>query len=77
MSSQSVPRTALDFFPSRPVEFELSAAPLSSDAGLLVFRQYDEQIRLIEQFAAELEDRRDPTASSAAGSRAGRIKGSG
>ena len=61
MSSQSVPRTALDFFPSRPVEFELSAAPLSSDAGLLVFRQFDEQIRLTEQFAAALDDQRDPT----------------
>jgi hypothetical protein len=61
MSSQSVPRTALDFFPSRPVEFELSAAPLSSDAGLLVFRQFDEPIRLTEQFAAALDDRRDPT----------------
>ena len=60
MSSQSVPSTALDFFPSRPVEFELSAAPLSSDAGLLVFRQFDEQIRLTEQFAAALDDQRDP-----------------
>jgi hypothetical protein len=61
MSSQSVPGTALDFFPSRPVEFELSDAPLSTDAGLLVFRQFDEQIRLTEQFAAALDDRRDPT----------------
>ncbi len=60
MSSQSVPGTALDFFPSRPVEFELSAAPLTSDAGLLVFRQFDEKIRLTEQFAAALDDRRDP-----------------
>jgi hypothetical protein len=61
MSLQPAPRLALDFFPSRPVEFELSAAPLSSDAGLLVFRQFDEQIRLTEQFAAALDDRRDPT----------------
>ncbi len=61
MSSQSVPRPALDFFPSRPVEFELSASPLSGDAGLLVFRQFDEQIRLTEQLAAALDDRRDPT----------------
>jgi hypothetical protein len=61
MSSQSVPGTALDFFSSRPVEFELSAAPLSSDAGLLVFRQFDERIRLTEQVAAALDDRRDST----------------
>jgi hypothetical protein len=61
MSLQSVPGLALDFFPSRPVEFEISSAPLSSDAGLLVFRQFDEQIRLTEQFVAALDDRRDPT----------------
>jgi Transposase DDE domain group 1 len=60
MNSQAVSGTALDFFPSRPVEFELSAAPLSSDAGLLVFRQFDEQIRLTEQVAAAIDDRRDP-----------------
>jgi Transposase DDE domain group 1 len=61
MSLQSAPRFALDFFSSRPVEFEISPAPLSSDAGLLVFRQFDEQIRLTEQFAAALDDPRDPT----------------
>jgi hypothetical protein len=61
MNSQFVSGTVLDFFPSRPVEFELSTAPLSSDAGLLVFRQFDEQIRLTEQFAAALDDQRDPT----------------
>src|SRR5579885_673191 len=61
MSLQSVPGLALDFFPSRPVELEISPAPLSTDAGLLVFRQFDEQIRLTEQVAAALEDRRDPT----------------
>lgn len=63
MSSQPVPRLALDFFRSRPVEFEISPAPLSSDAGLLVFRQFDEQIRLTEQVAAALEDLRDPTST--------------
>jgi hypothetical protein len=61
MSLQPVPQLALDFFPSRPVEFEISPAPLSSDAGLLVIRQFDELIRLAEQVAAVLEDQRDPT----------------
>jgi len=60
MSLQSVPPLSFDFFPSRPVEIEVSPAPLSSDAGLLPVRQFDEQIRLTEQFAAALDDRRDP-----------------
>ena len=60
MSLQSVPLLSLDFFPSRPVHVEISDAPLSSDAGLLPIRQFDEQIRLTEQFAAAIEDRRDP-----------------
>ena len=61
MSLQSVPRLSFDFFPSRPVEVEISASPLTSDAGLLPIRQFDERIRLTEQFAAALDDRRDPT----------------
>jgi hypothetical protein len=61
MSLQSVPLLSFDFFPSRPVRVEISPAPLSSDAGLLPIRQFDEQIRLTEQFAAAIEDRRDLT----------------
>jgi hypothetical protein len=60
MSLQSVPRLSFDFFPSRPVEVEISASPLTSDAGLLPIRQFDERIRLTERFSAALEDRRDP-----------------
>jgi Transposase DDE domain group 1 len=61
MSLQSVPRLSFSFFPSRPVEVEVSPSPLTSDAGLLVFRQLDDQIRLTEQFAAAIEDKRDST----------------
>lgn len=61
MSLQSVSRLSFDFFPDKPVEVELSSSPLTTDAGLLPIRQFDEQIRLTEQFAAALEDRRDPT----------------
>src|SRR3954470_281070 len=61
MSLQSVPRLSFDFFPPRPVEVEISASPLTSDAGLLRIRQFDERIRLTERFAAALVDRRDPT----------------
>src|SRR3954464_7857487 len=59
MSLHPVPAPSFDFFPSRPIEIEVSSAPLTSDAGLLPVRQLDEQIRLTEQFAAALGDRRD------------------
>jgi Transposase DDE domain group 1 len=61
MSLQSVPPLSFDFFPSRPVQIEVSPSPLTSDAGLLPIRQFDDQIRLTEQFAAAIEDKRDPT----------------
>ena len=59
MSLQSVPLLSLDFFPSRPVQIEISDSPLSSDAGLLPIRQFDEHIRFTEQFAAAIKDLRD------------------
>jgi Transposase DDE domain group 1 len=61
MSLHTVSLPSFDFLPSRPIEFEISPAPLTSDAGLLVVRQFDEQIGLTERFAAALEDTRDPT----------------
>jgi Transposase DDE domain group 1 len=61
LSLHSVPQLSFTFFPSRPIDIELSSAPLSTDAGLLPIRQFDQQIRLTEQFAAALQDRRDPT----------------
>lgn len=48
---------------SRPVEVEVSEAPLTSDAGLLPIAQFDEQIGLTKQFAAALHDPRDPHSS--------------
>jgi hypothetical protein len=60
MSLQSVPLFSFEFLPTRPVEIEISSAPLTSDAGLLPVRQRDEILRLTEQFAAALDDRRDP-----------------
>jgi hypothetical protein len=61
MSLQSAPRLSYGFLPSRPVQIEISSAPLTSDAGLLPIREFDEQIRLTEQFAAAIKDKRDPT----------------
>jgi hypothetical protein len=55
-----VPLFSFDFLASRPVEIEVASAPLSSDAGLLPIRHFDQRARLTEQVAAALDDRRDP-----------------
>lgn len=61
MSLQPVPSVGLDFFdPKRPIQFDFSDAPLTSDAGLLLLRQYDEKLRLTQPFADALHDPRDP-----------------
>src|SRR5690242_10084253 len=59
----SIPPAALikfDFFEPLPIHVEVSDAPLTSDAGLLPLRQFDERIGLTKQFAAVLDDPRDP-----------------
>ncbi len=38
------------------LQVEVSEAPLTSDAGLIPIRQFDEAIRWTEQFAAALGD---------------------
>jgi hypothetical protein len=58
MDAQSAFQLAFDFGISKPVVVEPSAGQVSSDAGLLPFRQLDEQLGLTEQFAACLIDRR-------------------
>ena len=60
MSLQPVPLLSFDLLPARPVEIEVSPAPLTSDAGLLPIRQFDERVRLTAQVAAALDDPRDP-----------------
>jgi Transposase DDE domain group 1 len=60
MSVQSAPQISFDFLRSLPVEIEVSSAPLTTDAGVLPIRQFDQQIRLTEQFAAALHDPRNP-----------------
>ena len=57
MIIQSVWQKSFDFF-SKPVVVEPSEVELTSDAGLLPIRQFDEAIGLTEQFAAALTDRR-------------------
>jgi len=61
MSLHSVRELSFDFLPSRPIKMEISPAALSSDAGLLPVRQFDERIGLTSGFADALRDTRDPT----------------
>lgn len=61
MSLQSVGQLSFEFHRSRPVKIEISSAQLSSDAGLLPIREFDERIGLTSRFAAALQDTRDPT----------------
>jgi hypothetical protein len=61
MSLQTALPVGFDFFdPATPIQIEFSSAPLTSDAGLLPLRQYDERLQLTQQFADALNDPRDP-----------------
>src|SRR5271169_2835987 len=60
MSIQPVLQGTFSFFQNLPIVVETTAAHLSSDAGLLAFREFDEKIGLTRGFAAVLNDRRDP-----------------
>jgi hypothetical protein len=58
MSLQTVLPFVLDFFPDRPIQIEVSQAQLTTDAGLLPIRQFDEAIQLTSKFAEALKDAR-------------------
>ncbi len=58
MVSQTAFQLSLDFPTSKPIVVVPSAEQVSSDAGLLPFRQLDERIGLTRQFAESLSDRR-------------------
>jgi hypothetical protein len=58
MVSQTAFQLTLDFLKSKPIVAVPSAEQVSSDAGLLPFRQLDERIGLTRQFAEALADRR-------------------
>jgi len=61
MSLHDVWQLAFNFLPKKPVCVEPVDENLSTDAGLLIFRQWDEQQQLTEGFARQLDDqRRDP-----------------
>lgn len=58
MSIQSAWQTEFDFWGKLPVQVEPSQAELTSDAGLLLLRQFDERIGLTKAFAKALDDPR-------------------
>jgi len=58
MSIQPAWQQTFAFF-GPPIVVEPSRATLSSDAGLLPIRQFDEQVALTQHFAAALDDPRD------------------
>jgi hypothetical protein len=58
MDQQSAFQISFHFLGSKPIVVEPSAAQVTSDAGLLPFRELDEQISLTRQFADALDDRR-------------------
>jgi hypothetical protein len=60
MILQSVWKKSFDFLGPKPVVVEPVEESLTSDAGLLPIRQYDELIGLTKQFASVLSDPRSP-----------------
>ncbi len=58
MDQQPAFQISFDFLTSKPIVVEPSAARVTSDAGLLPFRELDEQIGLTRQFVDALDDRR-------------------
>jgi hypothetical protein len=60
MVLQSVWQHTFGFLPDKPILVEPVEAQLSSDGGLLPIRQFDETIGLTAQFAAALDDPRQP-----------------
>ena len=58
MSIQAAWQGTFSFFEKLPIVVEPSRAQLSSDAGLLPVREFDERIGLTQQFAKALQDPR-------------------
>jgi hypothetical protein len=59
VNPQTVWQRTLGFVGSKPVIIETSNAQLTSDAGLLPIREFDESLGFTRQFANALEDTRD------------------
>jgi hypothetical protein len=59
MVAQTVAQFAFDFFSRLPIVVEPKEVHLSSDAGILPIRQFDDQIGFTDRFIACLDDPRD------------------
>ena len=59
MSTQGVNQIRFDFFSRRPIVVEPQHVQVSSDAGILPIRQFDDQIGSTHRFIACLNDPRD------------------
>ena len=57
---QTAERISFDFLPGLPIVVEPKATLMSSDAGILPLRQFDDQIGFTDRFVAGLHDPRDP-----------------
>jgi len=57
---QTAERIRFDFLPGLPIVVEPKATLMSSDAGILPIRQFDDQIAFTERFVAGLHDPRVP-----------------
>jgi Transposase DDE domain group 1 len=60
VSIQTAWQATFDFWDELPIHVEPAQTQLTSDAGLLLLRQFDEQIELTQQFAQALDDPRSP-----------------
>ena len=58
MSLHNAWQLVFGFLPGKPVSVQPVDEDLSTDAGLLIFRQWDEQLQWTEGFARQLDDRR-------------------
>ena len=58
---RDAPPALFDFFPQRGIEIHQVDEQVSSDGGLVVFRELDQKLRLTETFTQQIEDgRSDP-----------------
>jgi len=57
---QTAERIRFDFLPGLPIVVEPKATLMSSDAGMIPIRQFDDQIGFSERFVSCLHDPRDP-----------------
>ena len=56
MNLHDVWQLTLDFLPNKSISVQPVQENISTDAGLLIFRQWDQEIRFTQGFAQQLDD---------------------